>query len=102
MKIWKKTLLTVLALAYAIHLIILMAWQLFPIARQEHGGKIYTIKHGFGYYIDFIPVIGLAPLMGEPVILTIKDRATGVKTWGDFDLATDVYTKYPEVFANKK
>ena len=88
--------------AYGIQVLIVVSWHIFPIARAEHSGRVYTIRHGFGGGLDFLPLVGLMPLSGEPVILTIEENSTGERQHLGYDLAIDVYDEYPEAFPDKQ
>jgi hypothetical protein len=96
-----KKVLIIILIMYLLQLLIVASWHLFPISKREHLGKVYVITRGYGEIFNFIPLIGLTPLFGEPVTLTIKDKASGDKVVEEYDLEIDIYEHYPEVFTDK-
>jgi hypothetical protein len=92
-----RRLLLVAACGYTLQVLIVIWWHVVPIARHASHGKTYTMTHGFGGCRDLIPILGLFPLTGEPVVLTIKDQVTRKETVYGFDLEEDVYSTFPEI-----
>ena len=93
----------VLFTAYGLRAAAVACMYLVPEARAVHAGSTYEIKRGFGRGFDYVPLVGLAPLLtGEPCRLAVTDQKTGVTRVEGYDLAIDVYAKYPQVWPEKQ
>ena len=86
------------ATLYIVQLLIVASWHVFPIAEQRSGEKSYRLQRGYGDSWDLTPLIGLAPILGETVTLTITDEVTGLVEIENHDDVDNVYFEYREIF----
>ena len=83
---------------YTVQLLVVAFWHLFPVTEARDGGKVYKLQRGFGDLSDLMPVIGLMPVLGETVTLTITDEANGKVETEYHDEPDSVYFDHSEVF----
>jgi hypothetical protein len=85
-------------LCYFLQLCIVGFWYVCPADSSVYDGKSYEIRRGMRDGINFIPILGLLPVSGEPVTLYIKDLDTGEITSRSYDIVYDVHADYHKEF----
>src|SRR5687767_9675127 len=90
-KVLRRSALVILA-AYGLQAAAVTLAYFVPEAKAVHAGSKYEIKRGFGSGFDYVPLVGVAPLVtGEPCRLVVTDQQTGATRVESYDLAIDVY-----------
>jgi len=92
----------IVAIGYAFQLLVVSYWRIVPVSEREHDGVSYSIFSGSGMWDDFIPLVGLMPLVGEPVHLVTRDLGTGIRKSVGYDIADDVYAAFPTVWPDQQ
>jgi hypothetical protein len=88
---------------YCIQIIAVTVAYLVPEATAYHGSSRYEIKRGYGWSFDYLPLVGIAPLITvEPCRLVITDQQTGSSQVRNYDLTIDVYNEYPQVWPEQQ
>ena len=100
----RKLILPILGLGvalYGLQLLVVAFWNVFPVAEERSAGKVYRLQRGFGGAADLQPFIGLLPVLGETVTLTITDESTGEVDTQNHDDVPSVFREYEQVFGRR-
>jgi hypothetical protein len=88
-------------IAYGIQFVVVTFAYLVPAETARVAGAKYQLRHGFGGYVDYVPVLGLLGLVGS-CYLTITDEQTGATQVHVYDMPEDAYKKHPNAWPGKR
>lgn len=102
MKKWIKYIITFITVVYVHQILIVSYVRLFPYDQKAYKKSIYTVTLGVGNNADFTPVLGLVSIFtNDSCYLSIVNQA-GKFEKKSYDLPTDIYSDYPEVWPEKQ
>ena len=83
---------------YLMQLCVIFIWRSNPIDSAESEGRRYSVHYGYGDASEFVPIRGLAPVIGSPVYLRVLDPATVELRKERYGDQITIYQKYSRVF----
>jgi hypothetical protein len=94
-----KLILRLLACAYLLQVIVAIYLHVRPLARKEYQGDFYVIRKGVGLPDSLFPALGAIGFLPETwVSLDIYSPGGKKAHRGGFDVESDVYEAYPQVW----